>query len=109
MDDSSLILALIANICILHFQVLLELLALDFPERHQCGVFDHRRKQSSIIQGNRSSTETDHASDSDTARRTAYNDEEVPQKLDDEKCSIDEEVVLLRQIRSCVNRAQVER
>ena len=86
------------------FQVLLELLALDFPDRHQCGVFDNRSKKSSI-QGN----STEHASTSDTARSTAYGEEEVPQKLDGEKCSIDEEVVLLRRIRSCVHQEQVRR
>ena len=85
------------------FQVLLELLALDFPDRHQCGVFDNRAKKSSIDIGN----STEHASSSDTAQSTAYSDEEVPQKLDGEKCSIDEEVVLLRQIRSCVHKEQV--
>ena len=85
------------------FQVLLELLALDFPDRHQCGVFDNRAKKSSIDIGN----STERASSSDTAQSTAYSDEEVPQKLDGEKCSIDEEVVLLRQIRSCVHKEQV--
>jgi len=83
-------------------QVLLELLALDFPDRHQCGVFDNRSKKPSINMGN----STEHASSSDTARSTAYDDEEIPQKLDGEKCSIDEEVVLLRQIRSCVHKEQ---
>ena len=47
------------------------------------------------------------ASTSDTAQSTAYSDEEVPQQLDGEKCSIDEEVVLLRQIRNCVHKEQV--
>ena len=79
------------------------MLALDFPERHQCGVFDHRTKKSSIDKVN----STEHASSSDTARSTAYSEEEVPQKLEGEKCSIDDEVVLLRQIRSCVHQAQV--
>jgi len=83
-------------------QVLLELLALDFPDRHQCGVFDHRSKKSDIDRGN----STGPASSSDTAQSTAYSDEEVPQKLDGEKCSIDEEVVLLRRIRTCVHQEQ---
>ena len=47
------------------------------------------------------------ASSDDTAQSTAYSDEEVPQQLDGEKCSIDEEVVLLRQIRNCVHKEQV--
>ena len=85
------------------FQVLLELLALDFPDRHQCGVFDNRAKKSSIDMGN----STGNASSSDTARSTAYGDEEVAQKVDGEKCSIDEEVVLLRRIRDCVHHEQV--
>ena len=88
---------------ILFLKVLLELLALDFPDRHQCGVFDHRAKKSSIDMGN----STGPASTSDTAQSTAYSDEEVPQQLDGEKCSIDEEVVLLRQIRNCVHKEQV--
>ena len=47
------------------------------------------------------------ASSDDTAQSTAYSDEGVPQQLDGEKCSIDEEVVLLRQIRNCVHKEQV--
>ena len=85
------------------FQVLLELLALDFPDRHQCGVFDNRAKKSSIDMVN----STGHASSSDTAQSTAYGDEEVSQQLDGEKCSIDQEVVLLRRIRDCVHQEQV--
>ena len=50
---------------------------------------------------------TEHASTSDTVRGTAYSDEEIPQKLEEEKCSIDDEVVLLREIRNCVHQAQV--
>ena len=50
---------------------------------------------------------TGHASSADTARSTAYGDEEVEQKIDGEKCSIDEEVVLLRRIRDCVHHEQV--
>ena len=76
---------------------------MDFPDRHQCGVFDHRSKKTAIDRGN----STGSASSSDTAQSTAYSDEEVPQKLDGEKCSIDEEVVLLRRIRTCVHQEQV--